>query len=687
MDSKDTRPPALLPDQQLGPSHHYFKLSAPGGPHPLGELWSAQDISTSGAPEVTLLILDSQLARQDAFLDQLRRALLLTRSISHPHLASCYGLFADRSGHRFLSFEPLGNRTLATLIQHNQLKSLSLQQKQGLVIQTAKALDTASRASHKPHGGLCPELIFLPPGKGVKIIGFHWRTALDPFLTTMSSPLSYNAYQSPEAFHAQPLGPAADVYALAALTYQLYQNKPPFKPNDDESTRYQRELRPPSALKPAQWQVLKKALSTEIENRQSSLLLLLKELYQEAADDSNISAASELPDTSEKSGNTSQRKKSLPLSLLKNLGDHTRAATSRLEVMVNRANTRGFRFFSAGALVGVLAGVLIGLALGYLISPTDSDQTFDQMQTRAIEAAPEAKADISGLATAPDHAASASETSDKPAEPPAPLPLPDNNQSAQTVDSSGVADTSTRVFQDHFAEGKHAPPMAVLPAGSFLMGDLDNRGDDNERPVREVTISRPFALSRHEVTFAEYDQFAQATGRRLPSDEGWGRGSRPVINVSWHDAVAYTRWLTQQTGHPYRLPTEAEWEYAARAGSDTSYWWGNELLDGHAVCDECGSEWDGERTAPVGQFPANPWGLFDMHGNVDEWVQDCYEDSYNGAPVDGSARTLAGCTHQVMRGGSWFDIPRLIRSSSRYRHPANASRNTWGFRVALDLPE
>ncbi|WP_151703014.1 SUMF1/EgtB/PvdO family nonheme iron enzyme [Nitrincola alkalilacustris] len=686
MDSKDTRPPSLAPDQQLGPSHHYFRLSAPGGAHPLGELWSARDISTAGSPEVTLLILDNQLARQEAFLDQLRRALLLTRSIAHPHLASCYGLFADRGGHRFLSFEPLGNRTLATLIQHNQLKSLSLQQKQGLVIQTAKALDTVSRSSHKPHGGLCPELIFLPPGKGVKIIGYHWRAALDPYLTTMSNPLSYTAYQAPEAFHSQPLGLAADIYALAALTYQIYQNKPPFKPDDDESTRYQRELRPPSSLKPAQWQVLKKALSTDIEERQSSLPVLLKELYQESADDNN-SAASELPDTGVKGASPIQRKKALSPTLQR-LGDQTRAATSRLGEQLSRANTRGFRLFTAGALVGVLIGILIGVALGYLTAPNATDQPIQRVQTTANEsepaAGPEPERYTTGPATSATDAA-ASGTADQVAE--LSGSLTDSDHAPQDLDSVEGADTRTRVFQDHFGEGQHAPPMTILPAGSFLMGDLDNRGDDNERPVREVTISRPFALSRHEVTFAEYDQFAQSTGRNLPSDEGWGRGSRPVINVSWHDAVAYTRWLAQQTGHPYRLPTEAEWEYAARAGTDTSYWWGNELLDGHAVCDECGSEWDGERTAPVGQFPANAWGLFDMHGNVDEWVQDCYEDTYIGAPVDGSARTRAGCTHQVMRGGSWFDIPRLIRSSSRYRHPANASRNTWGFRVALDLPE
>ena len=170
-----------------------------------------------------------------------------------------------------------------------------------------------------------------------------------------------------------------------------------------------------------------------------------------------------------------------------------------------------------------------------------------------------------------------------------------------------------------------------------------------------------------------------------PSDEGWGRGNRPVVNVSWRDAEAYTEWLASETGQPYRLPTEAEWEYAARAGSLTTYWWGNRMQQNVAVCADCGSEWDGKQTAPVGTFPANSWGLHDMTGNVDEWVADCYADNYEQAPLDGSAYTERACQDRVMRGGSWFEINRLIRPASRYRHPQESTRNSWGFRVALDV--
>ena len=133
--------------------------------------------------------------------------------------------------------------------------------------------------------------------------------------------------------------------------------------------------------------------------------------------------------------------------------------------------------------------------------------------------------------------------------------------------------------------------------------------------------------------------FARATGRDLPSDEGWGRGNRPVINVSWRDAQAYVQWLSRETDQPYRLPTEAEWEYAARAGTQSAFSWGNKPAVGFAVCDECGSDWDGSQTAPVGALQPNPWGLYDMAGNVSEWVEDCYAADYSGAPVERKLHT------------------------------------------------
>ena len=232
-------------------------------------------------------------------------------------------------------------------------------------------------------------------------------------------------------------------------------------------------------------------------------------------------------------------------------------------------------------------------------------------------------------------------------------------------------------FRDQLSGGGEGPEMVVIPAGRFRMGDLSGTGFDREKPVHEVVMARPFALSKYEVTFADYDKF---THPNKVDDRGWGRGRRPVINVSWDDANEYSAWLSAETGKRYRLPTEAEWEYAARAGSTTKYSWGNDIGQNRANCNDCGSQWDNRQTAPVGSFAPNAWGLYDMHGNVWEWVQDCWNKSYAGAPRDGNAWTSGDCSQRVIRGGSWSNAPWLLRSAARDgEHPLGPLHGSWGF--------
>ncbi len=230
------------------------------------------------------------------------------------------------------------------------------------------------------------------------------------------------------------------------------------------------------------------------------------------------------------------------------------------------------------------------------------------------------------------------------------------------------------------------PVMAGIPAGSFRMGCVSGRSCRNdERPVHTVTISQPFALSKHEVTFSQWETCVLMGGCNgyRPADEGLGRGDRPVINVSWQDAQSYVSWLSQETGEDYRLPSEAEWEFAARAGSTTQYRWGNEVGRNNANCDGCGSPWDDQSTSPVGSFPANAYGLHDMQGNVFEWVEDCWNSRYTGAPSNGSAWLNGNCRSRVTRGGSWRNSPRYLRSATRARSATDARGNNGGFRVAM----
>ena len=238
-----------------------------------------------------------------------------------------------------------------------------------------------------------------------------------------------------------------------------------------------------------------------------------------------------------------------------------------------------------------------------------------------------------------------------------------------------------RTYSQSLSMGGKGPVMVEFQADSFSMGSSSASANFDERPQHTVEL-RPFAISKREITFDEYSLFADATGRRRPGDEGWGRGQRPVMNVSWHDAMAYAEWLSEQTGSRYRLPTEAEWEYVAKAGSETRFWWGNDVGSRNANCFDCGSKWSGIETAPVGSFSASAYGVQDMLGNVMEWVQDCYRKSYNSAPLDGSAVIAAGdCQQRVVRGGG-FDSPAdSLRSASRDSRVGTSRLNNLGFRV------
>jgi len=204
-----------------------------------------------------------------------------------------------------------------------------------------------------------------------------------------------------------------------------------------------------------------------------------------------------------------------------------------------------------------------------------------------------------------------------------------------------------------------------------------------------VTFKQPFAIGKYEVTFEEYEVFANATGRDRPDEGGSGRGRTPIRNVSWGDAKAYAIWLSEHTNKPYRLPSESEWEYAARAGSTTRYWWGNDIGTNQANCSGCDSSWD-LKHAPVGEFPANAFGLHDVHGNIVEWVEDCWHYSYEGAPNDGSAwlnTDGAECDQRAARGGSWYwHTPNDLRSANRFWDYSHAVLINVGFRLAQDLP-
>ena len=250
-------------------------------------------------------------------------------------------------------------------------------------------------------------------------------------------------------------------------------------------------------------------------------------------------------------------------------------------------------------------------------------------------------------------------------------------------------------FGERFRDCPECPDMVVVPGGTFLMGTLESEAGSQgeERPVHAVSVPS-FAAGVYEVTFAEWDACVAAggCGGHSPDDRGQGRGPFPVIHVGWGDAQSYVEWLSGRTGHRYRLLSESEWEYAARAGTTGPFHTGSTISTDQANYDGryiYGGGVRGEnrkRTLPVGSFPANGFGLHDVHGNLWEWVRDCWNDNYRGAPSDGSAWESGDCAGRVLRGGSWDSGPRILRSAIRVRGDTRVrSSYIFGFRVARTL--
>jgi formylglycine-generating enzyme required for sulfatase activity len=239
-----------------------------------------------------------------------------------------------------------------------------------------------------------------------------------------------------------------------------------------------------------------------------------------------------------------------------------------------------------------------------------------------------------------------------------------------------------------FRECAVCPEMVVVPAGSFMMGSPpgEEGRHESEGPQHRVTIARPFAVGRFEVTFAEWDACLAKGGCMHRPEELWGRGKQPVMQVSWDDiAQQYLPRLSRKTGKSYRLLTEAEWEYVARAGTTTPFWWGSSISTSQANYHGGPKGEYRQKMLPVDSFAPNPWGFYNVHGNVWEWVQDCWSANYNGAPSDGSAWTTGDCSLRVLRGGSWNYDPGVLRSASRGRFTSGNRLSGIGFRVVRTL--
>jgi formylglycine-generating enzyme required for sulfatase activity len=257
---------------------------------------------------------------------------------------------------------------------------------------------------------------------------------------------------------------------------------------------------------------------------------------------------------------------------------------------------------------------------------------------------------------------------------------------------------------DEFRDCEACPSMVRIATGTFAMGapDSERNRDDDEGPVRDVSMEREFAMAKSETSWSEWQACMDdgacvaPTGHSMPEGSDWGKGTRPVITVSWSDAQAYVSWISEKTGRTYRLPTEAEWEYVARAGAQSRYQYGDDpktlcrIGNGADLATNFNNRNDcydriGRETAPGGSFEPNAFGLFDMIGNVWEWTEDCWNTSYHSAPISGEAWRTGDCSQAVIRGGSWGSYPHNLRFATRQGLERNYRGHEVGFRVAADV--
>jgi formylglycine-generating enzyme required for sulfatase activity len=301
--------------------------------------------------------------------------------------------------------------------------------------------------------------------------------------------------------------------------------------------------------------------------------------------------------------------------------------------------------------------------------------TAPKTETPAERPAPASKA-------APERPAAARAAPER-SQPAAAKAVPEPPQDAAPAGPAPRRTATDNVSIGEIKDCPGCPALVTLPRGAFTMGS--NADDLSERPAHQVSIGAPFAIGKYEVTAEQWNACAAADACPRLANIASMPGNVPAHDVSWEDAQKYVAWLSKTTGKTYRLPTEAEWEYAARGGTATRHWWGEQMRAGNANCKGCGEPWQQDAPAKVGSFAANPYGLHDVNGSVWEWVSDCWHNSYRGAPADGRAWDEQNCRVRVIRGGSWRDGPAYMLSSTRFKYDASVRESQNGFRVARDI--
>jgi formylglycine-generating enzyme required for sulfatase activity len=682
----------LMVGQEIGPQTRRYRLErliAHGG---MGQVWQAMDLATQAelghSAMVAVKILPPQLTQSPTLAKLLVEEATQARRLAHEHIVRVYEWAQDpATASYFIIMECLEGEDLDTLLAREG--PLTLEKAEQLIEPVAEALQYAWQKHKLVHRDIKPGNVFVTKKGDIKLLdfGIAARARSSASSIGLEAPASSGTagYRAPEAgtLQRQP-SQALDVYAVAVMLYQMVEGKMPF-----DGPRTAMHLPPqPAALTERQWDVLQVGFAWEPELRPDSVAALLAQLraavgptpqelaQQQAA--ARVKEEQRLRQLAEK--RRLEAEAAAAAQVLREQQRKQQAAQERAEAEAARLERKE-------------------LLRRQLLERREADAeqarlAREEQQRKALQAkAAAAYRDEQQRAREENAARNAAELAVL-------LPSP----------SSPVADTEG-VLRDRFLDGAgHAPELVLIPTGRFHMGSPPHERKkameagsqkawvDRETPQHWVGIEQPIALGRYPVTVGEWRQFVRATGWEPQGEVNWNAppfvqgDAHPVVGVSWHDAQRYVHWLSEQTGQRYRLPSEAEWEYACRAGTKTAFSFGDEIHAGLANYDGNYS-YNGspkgehrEGTSKVGSFAPNPWGLYDMHGNVWEWVQDVVHDNYEGAPLTGVAWEEGGDQgRRILRGGSWLYNPRYLRSAIRNGFSASLSNDIVGFRVARDL--
>ena len=715
----------LMAGQEVGPFERRYRLDrliAHGG---MGQVWQATDLATEAelghSARVALKILPPQLTETGAHARLLVEEAARARQLAHEHIVRVYDWAQDpATSSYFIIMECLDGEDLDSLLAREG--ALELERALQLLAPTADALDHAWQRHRLVHRDIKPANLFLTERGEVKLLDFGIAASArgSGESAGLEAPGSSGTagYRAPEAGRAAAApGPALDVYAVAVLVYRMLEGRLPFGLLRDP---LQLPVRP-AALNEAQWAVLQAGFALDPAARPASVRDLLARLRAAAgpgaaelaeqerqrreAEQRDEAQAAEAAQEAERKAQQAAREAAIRAAAVA----AARAAVERQrreQEKLARAAAEEARAARKEALRRQLAERRELEVEKARAAQEDAQRKQAQARAAAVYLAEQKRAQAEQAArgqVAPgqaDPGAAGIGTAEASATPPAPAP----SGPAATAATEGI-------LRDKFiASDGRGPELVLLPTGRFQMGSPEHERNiameagsqkgwlARELPQHWVAIERPIAMGRYPVLVDEWREFVRATGWRPGGDIDWNApgfaqtGRHPVVGVNWFDALRYVQWLSEATGRSYRLPSEAEWEYACRAGTRTAFSCGDTISPEQANYDGNFTYNGGARgayrrgTTPAGMFASNPWGLYDMHGNVWEWVQDVVHDNYEGAPVDGSAWESGGDgARRILRGGSWLYNPRYLRSALRNGFSAAMSNDIVGFRVVREL--